>query len=94
VPITRTPNFNEADVSDKPTWVRNLPLFTASEENGLDSGQRTASETLFAVDEAIKTFMDTLSARGILDNTVIIFMTDNGLSYGHHRWAKEKRCVY
>jgi N-acetylglucosamine-6-sulfatase len=94
LPITRSPNFNEADVSDKPAWVRNLPLFTASEEDGLDRGQRTSSETLFAVDEAIKDFMDTLSARGIIDNTVIMFMTDNGLSYGSHRWAHDKRCVY
>jgi N-acetylglucosamine-6-sulfatase len=94
VPITRSPNFNEADVSDKPTWVRNLPLFSASGEDQLDRGQRSSSETLLAVDEAIRNFMDTLSARGILDNTVIMFMTDNGLSYGHHRWAKEKRCVY
>ena len=35
----------------------------------------------------------TVRARGELDRTVIIFMTDNGWSFGEHRWVG-KRCPY
>ena len=89
LPIFYGPNFNEADVSDKPAWVRNLPLLTSNTNNG----QRKASETLLAVDEAIQGIMNNIEAKGQLDNTVIIFLTDNGFSFGTHRW-QEKRCVY
>src|SRR5215217_1273588 len=37
--------------------------------------------------------MDKLIERGQLDNTVFIFMTDNGFSFGAHRWV-QKMCVY
>lgn len=89
LPVFYGPNFNEADVSDKPAWVRNLPLLTSNTDNG----QRKASETLLAVDEAIQGIMDNIEAKGQLDHTVVIFLTDNGFSFGAHRW-QEKRCVY
>ena len=89
LPIFYGPNFNEADVSDKPAWVRTLPLLTRN----TDTGQRKASETLLAVDEAIQGIMENIESKGQLDNTVIMFITDNGFSFGAHRW-QEKRCVY
>jgi N-acetylglucosamine-6-sulfatase len=90
LPLFYGPNFNESDVSDKPAWVRALPLRSKS---SMDKKQRLAAETLLAVDESIKGIMDKLIERGQLDNTVFIFMTDNGFSFGAHRWVK-KMCVY
>jgi N-acetylglucosamine-6-sulfatase len=90
LPLFYGPNFNESDVSDKPAWVRALPLRSKS---SMDTKQRLAAETLLAVDESIKGNMDKLIERGQLDNTVFIFMTDNGFSFGAHRWVK-KMCVY
>ena len=90
LPISFSPNFNEADVSDKPAWVRALPLRPKTSMTNL---QRRAAETLLAVDEAIRGIMNRLVERGQLDNTVIVFMTDNGFSFGSHRWL-QKRCVY
>jgi N-acetylglucosamine-6-sulfatase len=90
LPIFYGPNFNESEVSDKPAWVRGLPLRSKST---MDSNQRKAAETLLAVDESIKGIMDKLIERGQLDNTVFIFMSDNGFSFGAHRWVK-KACVY
>jgi N-acetylglucosamine-6-sulfatase len=90
LPISFSPNFNEADVSDKPAWVRALPLRPRAAMTTL---QRRAAETLLAVDEAIRGIVNRLMQRGQLDNTVIVFMTDNGFSFGSHRWI-QKRCVY
>lgn len=91
--VPHSPNFNEEDVSDKPLWVRNLTFLTQSEISTQDENQKMASETLLAVDEAIKGIIDALSAKGVLDNTVIFFMSDNGLSFGSHR-HKTKNCEF
>ena len=87
------PNFNEADVSDKPTWVRNLsPLSQATIDEW--HNERIASQrALLGVDDGIQRIVDTLKARGQLDNTMIIFMGDHGFSWGSHRYIK-KECVY
>lgn len=50
-------------------------------------------ETLRAVDEAIERFVDVLAADGKLEQTVIIFLSDNGYSFGSHR-NPQKDCLY
>ena len=88
-----TPNFNEVDVSDKPLWVRNLASLSASSITAMETRERKAAASLLAVDEALQGLMTTLSNRGVLDNTVIIFVSDNGYSWGAHRFEK-KICGY
>ncbi|MBX7137936.1 MAG: sulfatase-like hydrolase/transferase [Oligoflexia bacterium] len=41
--------------------------------------------TLLAVDRSIRTIIETLKSKGILDNTVVFFISDNGLFRGEHR---------
>ena len=82
-----TPAFDEKDVSDKPEWVQNLrplnePLYKI----------RTL-ETLPAVDEAIAEFIRVLREKKELDNTLIVFTSDNGKGWGDHRW-KDKSDPY
>src|SRR5262249_32788550 len=73
----RTPSFNEADVSDKPPPIRDLPLLTERQIAEIDSEYQTRIESLQAVDEAIDTLVDALAEHGELDNTYIFFTTDN-----------------
>ncbi len=42
------------------------------------------TETLLAVDESIASVMEALEQKGILDETLIIYMGDNGFSFGEH----------
>jgi arylsulfatase A-like enzyme len=85
-PLPRRPNFNEDDVSDKPRWLRDyyakldprqLAGQTKRYQNGLGS--------LIAVDDMVGSVEDRLRANGELDNTVFIFSSDNGFSFGSHR---------
>lgn len=85
-----TPNFNEADVSDKPNWVKGLPLVNVA---AIETDERKAAQSLLAVDEAIQGITNALNTRGILNNTVIMFVSDNGYSWGSHRW-ESKTCGY
>ena len=48
---------------------------------------------LLAVDEGLGKVLDILEKQGKLDNTVIIFMADNGYFFGEHR-KSDKRLAY
>lgn len=92
--IPRFPDFNEADVSDKPLWVQSLPLLTATGSSSMDKKRRQHYQTLLAVDDMVRDVFDALQTNGGgVDNTVVIFMTDNGYSFGEHRFLG-KICVY
>lgn len=45
---------------------------------------RTYCETLLAVDESIQSVLNYLSAQGLDQNTMVIYMGDNGFSWGEH----------
>jgi N-acetylglucosamine-6-sulfatase len=90
VTMPRYPNSNEADVSDKPAWVRALPRLDMTVQ---DNHRRRAWRAALAVDDAVREIDTALAAAGRQDNTVFIFTTDNGYSFGAHRWAI-KRCEY
>jgi len=89
----RHPDFNEADVSDKPGWVQALPLLTSEEQQQMDANREGEYETLLSVDDAVQSIVEKLRSMGALDNTVILYLTDNGFSFGEHRW-ETKTCPY
>ena len=90
----RTPSFNEADVSDKPAYIRNRPVLRPRAIATIDSLYRKRLQSLQAVDEAIAHLVDTLQATGQLDNTFIVFTSDNGFHLGQHRLATGKQTAY
>ena len=83
----RPPNFDEADVSDKPAYIRAIPRLTASQISRENMIRRKQLQTLLSVDDAVGTIVRALSDTGRLSNTMIVFMSDNGFSYGEHRWG-------
>ena len=90
----RPPSFNEADVSDKPAWVRDNHLLSASEIDGIDERFRARLRTLLAVDELVEAIIDELTATGELDNTFIFYTTENGFHQGEHRVERGKNTPY
>ena len=88
------PSFNEADVSDKPTFIQARPPLTQARAAAIDENYRQRLESLMAVDEAVVRLVDGLRAERELDNTLIIFTSDNGFFHGEHRVPFGKVLVY
>jgi N-acetylglucosamine-6-sulfatase len=55
---------------------------------------RRRAEMVLAVDEGLGRMMETLEANGTLDNTMIVFMSDNGFFFGEHWLSQERRLPY
>jgi N-acetylglucosamine-6-sulfatase len=91
VPVS--PSTGEADVSDKPSWIRELPPPDPGTIASYEASRRRSYETLRAVDDAVRAVIAELRARGELRSTVIVYTSDNGLAFGEHRWAR-KSCAY
>ncbi|WP_054812693.1 sulfatase family protein [Nocardia arizonensis] len=86
----RSPNYQEADVSDKPTWLVDTAVERAATielTNDADYTNRLGS--LKALDEMVAGIVETLSRTGELDNTYLIFTSDNGYSLGAHRLTQK-----
>ena len=90
----RTPNFNEADVSDKPEYIRRRPLLTRSQVGYIDEHYHLRLQSLQAVDDGIEAIVNMLQATGQLDKTYIFFTSDNGYHMGNHRMITGKNRPY
>ena len=76
------PHVNEADVADKPPWIAELPL--ASIER-ITQQRRSSQEALRSVDDAIATLLDGFEEHRQLEDTLVVFTSDNGHFWGEHR---------
>lgn len=92
VPPVRA-NVNEADVSDKPAWIRSKPLLTEGQLDDERTEQTQAQRALLAVDDGVKRIVRTLKDKGVLKKTLVIFLSDNGYSWGSHRHVG-KSCAF
>src|SRR5262245_20376520 len=91
VPPWRPPNYNEADVSDKPAWVQAIAPWGPTRQANQDTFDRMQLESLQAVDEAVAAIIQALKDIGQDRTTMIIYASDNGYSWGSHRW-EPKQC--
>jgi N-acetylglucosamine-6-sulfatase len=90
----RNPDFNEADVSDKPANIKNLPLLNQAGINGVDARYRARAEAVLGVDDLVQNVVSTLKQQGELKNTVLMFTSDNGFFHGEHRVPQGKVRLY
>jgi N-acetylglucosamine-6-sulfatase len=84
-PLPQSPSFNELDVSDKPLGIRQRPLLSHANVAAIQENWQQRRETLLALDEAVASIVETLRSTGELDETLIVFTTDNGFFHGEHR---------
>ncbi len=85
LPPYRPPNFNEADNSDKPAAIANKPIIDEAGITVIENTRRRQILTLVSLDRSIGAVMEKLKETGELDNTVVIFISDNGKHWGEHR---------
>jgi N-acetylglucosamine-6-sulfatase len=94
VPMPRPPNFDEANMYDKPQVVADRPRFTPDREAAIQENWSQELESLMSVDDAVAQVLDTLARTGELENTLIVYTADNGFMHGEHRALAEKVLPY
>ena len=92
--MPRPPSFDEANMLDKPQVVADRPRLTPDIAAGIEENWRQELESLQAVDDAVARVVDTLQRTGELENTLILFTSDNGFMHGEHRARGEKVLLY
>ena len=84
----RPPNFREEDLSGKPAWLRFFRVI-APTPDAYDALRISQLESLLAVDEAVGELSRVLDELGLTDNTVVLYLSDNGLQWGSHWWNEK-----
>lgn len=88
-----SPATNQADMSAYPRWMQKLQPTDLWHDRGrkltppmtLDEVIERQADTLMGVDAAVGRMIDSLRESGRLDNTLIVFVSDNGYAWGEHR---------
>jgi N-acetylglucosamine-6-sulfatase len=92
--LPNPPSFNEADVSDKPSFIRDRPLLNHRRVKKITKRYECALAALRSVDRGVSQIVEALEYTGDLHNTVLAFTTDNGFYFGEHRIARDKTHPY
>jgi len=103
----RRPNVISSldELRDRPALLRALTNKHSDEivdefgEDELDFGSseetiRRRAEMMLAVDEGLGRIVEALDTQGILDETFVLFTSDNGFFYGEHGLSLERRMPY
>ena len=84
------PNFIEEDMSDKPVWLQEMKKI---EYNYAFDSDQAMLRSLLSADEGIEQILKLLDNRQVRENTIILFISDNGMSVGEHHIIG-KDCPY
>lgn len=94
VPLPTDPSFDEEDVSDKPRTVSGRDRLDARTIAELTENHRGRLGALRAADDALGRMLATLRRAGALDDTLVIYTTDQGYLQGQHRIDDNKYLPY
>jgi arylsulfatase A-like enzyme len=83
--LPKPSNFDEEDVSDKPQWVKDFPPLTQSKIDIAQKLYRQRLRSMLPVEDLLRQVIATLEQTGELENTYIVFTSDNGFHMGQHR---------
>ena len=92
--VPRPPSFDEEDVSDKPSQIKNAPRISDKDASNIDNYYRQRLESMLGVDEMLASLIRELEDTGKLENTFIFFTSDNGWFQGEHRIPSTKNRTY
>jgi len=93
--IPRRPSYKRVP-KDKPALQRriaNLPPLGPATATG-DEAILGRQRSLMAIEEGVAAILRVLKETGQLDNTVLVFTSDNGYFYGEHCLSVERRLAY
>ncbi|MET9252730.1 sulfatase [Streptomyces sp. NPDC003717] len=79
------PSVPEPDRADKPPFIQDAGA-TLADGRAVRAKQL---RSLLAVDEAVQAFHDKLAQLGQLENTLVLYIADNGFTWADHGWTKK-----
>jgi arylsulfatase A-like enzyme len=83
---TPRPNFDERNISDKPWHRLYTRLYSPQAISYLDRDiEGRQLRALIDLDRQVGVLMAALENKGVLDNTIVVYMSDNGFMWGEHR---------
>ena len=94
VQAPRTPSLNQADLSAEPQWLQKRPLLDDQQIGAIDQVYRRRLQSMLGVEDLVANVVDTLKRTGQLDNTYIVFSSDNGFHLGQHRLPPGKQTAF
>jgi len=92
--LPRPPAFDEPDVSDKPAFIRMIPPLDDDEIGRLEREYQRRLASLQAVDDMVASIVAALQDAQVLENTYVIYSSDNGFHLGEHRLPAGKDFPY
>lgn len=85
-PLPHRPNTHEADILDKPLWLQSTaPQRLAESLAWSPVDYRLRQGSLYALDDLVEAVIRKLEETGQLENTYVVFLSDNGYNLGAHR---------
>jgi N-acetylglucosamine-6-sulfatase len=94
IPAPQPPNYDEEDVSDKPSFIQALPRLSAEVRMQTSMRYGCALASLREVDRGVADVFAALRDEGELRRTMVVFLSDNGYSFGEHRFPGGKGVPY
>jgi arylsulfatase A-like enzyme len=92
IPVSpyRPPSYDEDTQTDgKPMYVARPPL-GKMEKTQIDADHKLMTRAVPCLDASIGSVLDGLDASGRAEETMVVFLSDNGFLFGEHRrWNKE-----
>ena len=89
----RDPSFNKPN-TNAPRWLAARRPLKPKQVSDIDVRYRFRARAVQAVDDMIASIESTLQARGIADNTYVVFSSDNGFHMGQHELAQGKMTAF
>ena len=94
VPLPKPPNFNEADVSDKPKVIRQLPRLTHTQIGNIQRKYRCELESLRSIDLGVRKIVNALQGQGRPRQHAARLHDGQRLLPGEHRIPGDKSRIY
>ncbi len=85
MPQAKSPAYDEKDVKDKPPYLRKRKPLNKKQQTKLAKDFQHRVASLASTDDAVASTVEALDKAGVLDNTLILFASDNGFLLGQHR---------
>ena len=89
--IKDVPSFLDIKDTGKPSWVNVQKQYFISKKKQLNKKKKNIKlfagkqlATLMSIDDGVKKIVKKLKKLGLYENTVLVFMSDNGLMWGEH----------